>query len=175
MNWEKIETVCKEQLPNCVKNILSWCGYGTMISLQTISSESILQIEKHVNVHCLEMIQQLDCCHSEFYKQKIIFELLPGHRDLIIALSKIMSDHLIQNSQFVKILSEDIKKQCDLSTIMKELIQVALANNKISKNHAEYSDIIRYFATYIFLLCGRSCYNVLCQNLPFPSISTVCK
>lgn len=57
---------------------------------------------------------------------------------------------------------------------MRELIQTALQKENSGKNITRYSDIIRYFATYIFILCGRSCYEVLNKNLPLPSIPTVC-
>lgn len=193
MDWYEVEKLCKESLPSCVKKILSWSGYNTILSLQAISSESLLQIETHINIHCLGMIKNLDCCYSEFYSEQKLFKLLPGHQDLILEVAKVIKcqlhDQLSQNSHFshesnkrvtcgVSVknaydFNEYIKKHCGLSTIMKELIQTALKNSKSHKNHAEYSDILRFFATYIFLLCGRSCYKVLCDNLPFPSISTV--
>lgn len=185
MNWAKVEIVCQESLPSCLKKILSWSGYNTILSLQAISSESISRIEKHVNSHCLGMIQQLDCCYSEFYKEREVFEFLPGHQDLLLAVSKVITDQSIQDShsghdsndnvKYSCDLIENIQKHCDLSTIMKELMQTALRNGKVHKNHAQYSDKLRFFATYIFLLCGRSCYKVLYENLPLPSISTVCK
>ena len=68
-----------------------------------------------------------------------------------------------------------IEKEAGFSVILKELILTAIHNGNLSKNNAEYSDIIRYFSTYIYLIGGRSCYEVLSQNLPLPSRSTICK
>lgn len=63
----------------------------------------------------------------------------------------------------------------DCYPILNKLIKTAEFNELKDKNHATYSDEIRYFATYIFLLCGRSCYEMLRSNLPIPSVKTICK
>lgn len=61
------------------------------------------------------------------------------------------------------------------SVILTELIKTANKNKNRSKNGYQYEDIVKYFSTYIFLLCGRTCYETLNKNLPMPSTKTICK
>lgn len=37
------------------------------------------------------------------------------------------------------------------------------------------SEIIRYFAMYFHMVCGKMCYETLSSNLPLPQSSTVRK
>lgn len=175
MHWKTIEKFIGEQVPDCIKKFLCSCGYDTSMSIQSISQDSIAFIENHINSYGRQVIQQLDCCHSEFYKKQDTFYLLPGHRDLLIGLAKFlaksdinaMSDHVVN-------IHLELERPA-FSRIMKELIKTALVNEHNGKNNSKYTDIIRNFATYIFLLSGRSCYQVLYENLPLPSVETVCK
>lgn len=169
MLWQKIENFIGESIPQCIKKILISCGYDTMNSIQNLSHEGIAIIENHINSGNRKVITELSCCHSEFYIKQNTFHFLPGHRDFLLGMKNVLS----------KI---DVNAQCSdqidfsgFSVILKELVNTALKNKHNPPNNAKYSDIVRNFATYIFLLSGRSCYQVLSENLPFPSISTVCK
>lgn len=163
MNWTKVEEINREKLPKCIKEILNSCGYDTFGSLNGISEESLKEIENHINTS-RATIEALDCCYSEYYKSQDEFKLLPGHRDLIVTLSKL--------NYFANEQPHSVHDSQKFSFVLKELINTAtMIENKCSK----YSDIIRWFATYIFLLCGRSCYEVLNHNLPLPSTRTVRK
>lgn len=78
MNWKKIENVLGETLPQCIKAILSSCGYDTLISLKCISEQSLSEIESHINTNARSIINALNCCHSEHYKNISEFKLIPG-------------------------------------------------------------------------------------------------
>lgn len=183
MNWLKIERILGEDIPECIKKILSCSGYDTMLSLKNINLE---RIEKHINEHCRDLIQGLDCCHHEFYQKQEVFRFLPGHGDFLSTLSNYMCNHIEaeaasktevrsgRTSDNLR-LAEMVKQMSGFSVILKELILTAIKNADSSKNNAEYSDIIRYFATYVYIIGGRSCYEILHQNLPLPSRSTICK
>lgn len=178
MPWNRIEQIIGEMVPDCIKQILISCGYDTSTSIQSISQDSIALIENHINSHDHQIIFKLNCCHSEFYQKQEIFKLLPGHRDFLIGLGKFLVEPNI--NAISKTNNKDFELQHELqrpgfSRVMKELIETALMNKQNEKNNAKYSDIIRYFSTYIFLLSGRSCYQVLYENLPLPSVETVCK
>lgn len=187
MLWSNIEEIVGESIPMCIKKILLCCGYDTILSLQNISVETVNRIEKHVNEHVLNIVQEFDCCHESFYKDQTIFTFLPGHRDLLITLSKVLSkpqadfNSGTQNEQKCESLKhafnfvQGVERHPHLSVLLKEMIKTALRNGKFDKHNAEYTDIIRYFATYIYIIGGRSCYEVLYKNLPLPSVSTVCK
>lgn len=172
MFWPNVEKIVGESIPKCIQEILTACGYSNLLSLKTLSVESIAQIDKHVNVNCRDLIQNLSCSHAEYYKTQHTFQLLPGHRQLIIAMGKAIDQHFENHDESeYELLTKAIEKNSCFSVVMKELMKTALRNEL--KNKAQYSDIVRYFATYIFILCGRSCYTVLCKNLPLPSITSI--
>lgn len=182
MVWTIVENIIGESMPKCVQKILSACGNSTLLSLKGISAESIVQINEHVNLHCRDVIQNLTCshpeCSCECYKNQVTFQLLQGHRELILAIAKTIDhqyEHGNQDENEYELLMKAVENNSTLSVIMKELLKTALRNGQYPKNHADYSDIIRYFASYIFILCGRSCYTVLCKNLPLPSFSSICR
>lgn len=175
MFWSKVEKIIGDVIPNCVKTILTSCGYDTMMALKNISVNSATQIEIHINEQrkTTDIIQKLDCCNSETYKKQNVFKLLPGHRDFILSLPKLIISHQQCRLNSDESLIQAIERHTGVSVILRELVRTAVQN--AARNKERYSDIVRNFATYIFLLCGRSCYDVLYENLPLPSISTVCK
>lgn len=171
MFWSKIEELIGDPIPICVKKIITACGYSAIFSIKNITLESVEQIENHVNVYARDLIQKLDCCHHEFYKDQDVFKFLPGHRDLILTLPKFVVQMLHPDKYLIQV----VEQYPGFSMILRELIKMAIQNDKLPKNKAQYSDTIRYFATYIFLLCGRSCYDVLYKNLSLPSTSSIRK
>lgn len=63
----------------------------------------------------------------------------------------------------------------EYSVILTELLKTANNNFNKSKHAYQYNAIVRYFSTYVFLLCSRRCYETLNKNLPIPSTKTICK
>lgn len=182
MAWTIVENIIGECMPKCVQKLLTACGYSTLLSLKSISAESIVQINEHVNVHCRDLIQNLTCtypeCSCECYKNQFKFQLLPGHREFILAIAKAIDqpdkcEHENHDENEYELLMKAVEKNSTFSVIMKELMKTALQNGQYTENHAQYSDSIRYFATYIFIVGGRACYTALCKNLPLPSISSI--
>lgn len=165
MDWFKIQDLLNEPLPECIKKILSLCAYDTIASLRNINCESITEIQRQVNLHFRPSLQVLNCCHSNYYKQQSEFELLPGHRDFLLSLPRYLCALTTANSS----------KNTAFSTVLNSMIETARQNADKDNHNAQYNDIIRFFSTYVFLLCGRSCYEVLNHNLPLPSTRTVCK
>lgn len=88
MIWSKIEQIVGENVPLCIKKILSTCGYDSVLSLKNFSVETVNRIEKCVNENFRHIVREFDCCHGIFYKEQTIFKFLPGHCDLLIALSE---------------------------------------------------------------------------------------
>lgn len=108
------------------------------------------------------------------YADDQTFKLLPGHRRIILNLSNMICDaeNASEND------NSKAEKPMDLSNfsvVLQSLIETALSNaNKNSKQH-RYNEIIRSFSTYVYLMCGRACYETLSANLPIPKASTICK
>lgn len=73
------------------------------------------------------------------------------------------------------VVMQNNDEQTEYSVILSQLIKTAERNKNKSKHANYYSDTIKYFSTYIFLLCGRTCYETLCRNLPIPSTKTICE
>lgn len=163
MNWTKVEEITGEKFPMCTKEILNTCGYDTFGSLKCISEQSVQDIENHINTKSRATIEALKCCHSEYYKSLDEFKFIPGHKDLVISLSKL---------NYLTIEKHDLLPESNCSFFLKEMVKTAAT---IGKKCSKYSDVIRWFATYIFLQCGRSCYELLNQNLPLPSTRTIRK
>lgn len=174
MFYSRVEEIVGEQIPTCIKTILTSCGFNSLLSLRNISVESLVLIESHMNTHGQNFIQLFDCCHAEIYKTQREFKLIPGHRNVILSISEHVALYLKNRTSETQCESL-LQALSDMSLILKELVRTAVQNQNQPKNKAQYSDCIRYFATYVFTLCGRSCYEVLYRNLPLPSISTVCK
>lgn len=172
INWQGLEIFLGETLPICVKSVLSLCGYDTIFSLQYIDQDSVNTMEKHINENEMQKIKQFSCCHSEYYAKKEIFKLLPGH--VVILLS--LPNHVKKYLESIESDNQHPRKHIEnYSFILREMIETAEINMYRDKHHANYSDTIRFFATYVFLLCGRSCYEMLRLNLPFPSVKTIRK
>lgn len=98
------------------------------------------------------------------------FQLLPGHRTLILELGKSLNspnrnsdNNLIQNTKFI------------FSNLLTELNKMSIFNLGKTVQARRYSEIIQYFCIYMYMVCGKFCYEILSTNLPIPAPSTVCK
>lgn len=87
--WEKFENFVGTPVPNDIKIILSTCGFDTALSIASIKEENIIEIEKfftsylntnHDVLGTLNEYVTLDSTQDFAFK--------PGHRALIIGLSK---------------------------------------------------------------------------------------
>lgn len=172
INWETFENYFGEKIPTCIKTVLNLCGYSSFLSVKGIKQEDINEIEAHVTEHFSSNILQLQCCHCEYYKSQISrgqFKFLPGHETLLIVLPEYVEE--FQRAYMRKVIELDGR----YSFILNELIKTAEENKYKEVNQASYPDAIRFFAVYVFLLCGRSCYKMLKSNLPIPSVPTIRK
>lgn len=173
--WSKVNNIIEnssgQKVPKCIEEILNCCGYNHPLSWENFSCESLAEIENCMRSFNQSKIQKFDCslhgCPTAHYKDQKLFKLLPGHRTLITAIVKCVDQNHEKNSDELPLATKS-------SVIMKEFIKSAIENER-SANNNTYSDVMRNFATYIFNMSGRSCYNVLYKNLPLPSIATVCK
>lgn len=172
--WSKIESFMDEKLPPCVKKILSETGYDNSVSLADMQPIEINYIEESLNKEFHFIIENLECCHSTTYKNQQTFRFLPGHRKLILRLSNV----LLEMNELESVASNCPKNSNylnDLSFLMKTLIETAERNaHKIPTQH-RYCEIVRCFAAYIYMTCGKMCYETLCRNLPLPQPSSICK
>lgn len=159
------------EIPNDTKEILTVCGYDNLIALSEIDDKEISVIENYVNqngkIHpkIQQVLQRRDL---------EIFSFLPGHRKLLNTLAQKAKQKLSSEKESASNKTSD----CDLSNatfIMKELINSMRDNANIPVTGHRYSEAIQWFGTYIYMLSGKAAYEVLCNNLPLPKDSTICK
>lgn len=103
------------------------------------------------------------------YKKQEIFQFFLGYRDISLNLPENIKDMQIQS----KVVNQNLTKndeenddrkdvsQIEYSHILTQMINVARMNKNKSKHSNQCTDDIKYFSTYIFLLCGRTCYETL--------------
>lgn len=59
------------------------------------------------------------------------------------------------------------------SHLLNMLINNAKYNSNKDPKGYRYDECIRYFATYIYIMCGKACYETLSANLPIPKAQTI--
>lgn len=124
------------------------------------------------------MLQDLDCCYSTTYKNQRTFRFLPGHRSMILNFPKLvksMQQSIIQQQTINSIATQKEVSSNEFSHLLKMFNETAEQNANRVPTRYRYSETIRYFAIYIFIMCGRMSYEILSANLPLPQASTVCK
>lgn len=185
--WVDIEHFNQIEVPMCLKFILSKCGYDTMLSLKYISETAITEIECHVRKYKNKIFSDgndMDQCLHE-YKNQDLFTILPGHRSILLDLPQCIrkmqaektlygdgNTNVMTNVETVVDTSSAVTTT-DYSAILNELIKSAKTNQNKPKNAYTYEDIIKHFSTYIFLLCGKTCYDTLSANLPIPGTKSI--
>lgn len=182
--WSSIKSRCNNQnFPNCIKMILFHAGYDNLLGISALNEELIAQAEEYVNSNGKELVEKLTCCHSEEYKNSIAnrtFKFLPGHKKLILMAREIAAELIAPNEEPVQSRITHIWNAMEsfgpnVPNVLKRLIQTALKNSQVQPNLNSYSDTIKYFAIYVYLMCGRQCYDVLNSNLAMPAASTIGK
>lgn len=165
-------------------------GFNSHLSLLSINGEELKNVEKYTNEYLADTIAKLICCQSNIYKSQIIekqFQFAPGHRVLILSFPKQLEERMhkttssFQSKDFfldffgqLEEISTRVKNEPALSNVLKELVKTALNNFGKPPNRNEYSETMKYFSAYIYMICGRKCYEILQSNLSMPAVSTVC-
>lgn len=160
MNWEIFEKEIGGEIPKCVKALMEFSGFETLASLKNITSDTLIETEQYINNHACKTIENFTCQHSKIYQDQTEFKFLPGHRNLLLNFPT---------------FSCNVQKHVKFSLPLQKIIETAEQNYNKLKFHNKYDDVIRFFTTYLFLQCGRSCYAFLSRNLPLPSIKTIFK
>lgn len=167
-----MQSILDETIPRCIKLTLHLSGYDSNISLSELNDVRISEIEKFINNGKFDQFKNLlNCTHSEYYANQPVFKFLPGHVAFLLALGKLIKEHIPDIIHVEKLSAQCFEK----FPILKEMIAIAELHAREDSNRHRYSDKLRYFATYIFLHSGRSCYKMLQANLPLPSVKTICK
>lgn len=150
-----------------MKHILIECGYDNIYSLKLINDDKLNALEMEMNTHP-QVIQSFNCTHSKVYKSQPKFKILLGHRTLLL--------HWIQNLSQTENQSSERSIDIDhpaLSKIMSEILRCFLANHNKPPNNRRFSELVMNYSIYLYILAGKACYEIICENLPLPKVSTI--
>lgn len=76
------------QIPKCLVVILRSCGFDNALAVEFIDEKAIEEIEAHMRESGKVIIQGLDCCSCDTYKEQTLFEFTPGHKRTILAIAQ---------------------------------------------------------------------------------------
>lgn len=138
-------------------------GFENESSLKSIHSEIIADIENYAN-------ENPAILENTAYKNISKFKFKPGHKLLLLQLPNQIK--ILRESQTNK--SQESRTN-DFSQVLKTFIDTAESNFGKPPNGFRYDEINRYFSTFVYLLCGKACYDTLSANLPIPSSHTIRK
>lgn len=158
-----------------------------MLSIKQFSNETINELEQYIQKKkssiLPEIYEKLACFgeddHSlSEYDNQDLFEFLPGHRTILLSLKS--NIQRMQKQAVARAYNNAANNSVEIESgkypfILTEFIKTANQTFNKSKHAHQYNDVVKYFSTYIFLLCGRTCYETLNKNLPIPSTKTICK
>lgn len=87
MEWHDIEEEIGS-IPPCLKVLLNATGYDSFASIIELNSARICELEQYIT--STGIVGDLECCHSQTYKNQKIFAFLPGHLTILKTLPEIL-------------------------------------------------------------------------------------
>lgn len=163
----RLEHVLGEKIPECLVEFLKASGFDTELAIEHIDTNTIHEIETFVETNRVIFDNLLS---KSIYKSIQPFKFAPGHRILLKKIPGLISS--IKND---KLELKTARNTPIHSIVLRALLEMAEKNSPDHPKANRYNTIIQWFSVYIFLLCGRSCYETLSTNLPIPQASTICK
>lgn len=157
-----MEFFLKDKIPNDIELILHRTGFDSKLALLSIDESVIVEIEKHAN-------EDRSVLSETSYENIKHFKFKPGHKIFLLNLSK---QEILWSDADEKI--SDYEKS-DFSFMLRKFIQTAESNSGKHPKGRRFDETIRSFSTYIYLMCGRACYETLSANFPIPQATTICK
>lgn len=153
--FESFEIYLGYKLPENVKGILIKNQFDNEISLAELNDGIISELEALSND-----------------------KFLLGHRGLLLGLPKKIAAFTKRNEEFIEEnveenVNTDILNSPHVSFIMKQLVKCALQNANVEPKQRRYTDAIRNFGIYPYVMCGKASYEVLCNNIPLPKPTTI--
>lgn len=171
--WNELKALLGEEVPDVLRRILVFTGFDRKLCLQNINNDDIADIENFIYENRMGIDLQ-----GTIYRDQQIFKLAPGHKTFLLLMSekiKERQNHQQQQKVYVakEKLGDDHIIPADLPAVLKDIFETFIRNKDRHKNFKRYSDTIKYFFLYIYLIGGRLCYETLSQNLPIPTIGSI--
>lgn len=154
------------EIPKILIQILNLVGYDNPIAIKGLNTETVLEIEKYVNENLNDVLV------NSIYSNMKEFSFLPGHKAILLSLPSYV-DEFDRTTQ--KSSTDCFVDTLPLSYIMKKMIKTGMKNYDRDKKHNQFLVEIKHWATYLYMMCGKACYEILCHNLPLPQANTIRK
>lgn len=151
----------KDKIPNDIELILQRSGFDSKLALQSIDESVIVEIENQGN-------EDRSILANTSYENTENFKFKPGHKVFLLNLSKEVISWKENDDKIVHDTSA-------FSFMLRKFIETAEKNFGKLPNGHRYDEANQSFSTYIYLMCGKACYETLSANLPIPKASTICK
>lgn len=166
-----MEQFTGETIPKLIVDILTNTGYDTPWAIQSIKCEQILKIECHINAKSSRFE---NIFKGTVYEEVTPFELLPGHEAMVLNLPKVY-EQMKMVEKVIQPKKDDERDKSNYSVVLKSLIETVEKNKFREPKGRRFDEPIHSYATYLYLMSGKACYQSLCANLPIPQADTVCK
>lgn len=128
-------------------------------------------MELYIELNLKHVVKMFKCCHADTYQNQKQFKFLPAHRKVLLNMKAQIAE---MKSNGTIITNHISQFTFDQFSPLLQIIILYIYLNQISTQF-RYHEIIRYFAMYLYMVCGKLCYETLCSNLPLPQPSTVRK
>lgn len=165
--WSKFEYHIRDRVPDFLIKLLKNAGYDTGFSVKLLNNELVDQLESFAN--------------EQNPKPEQPVKILPGHRATLLALPSTVENYEKNIDESIALSRNSISSRthsCEdthFSFILSKLIETAKKNMNKDPNHRRYPQELHYFAMYMYIMCGKSAYEVLSKNIPLPQASTTCE
>lgn len=163
--FSELSEFLNETIPPDIVSILDRSGYDTKTALMALDDEAIDQLEQYIR-------ENKSVLQNTSFQTGGIFKFKPGHRKLLLELPKRIQN-MIGNTDRKANEPGNVSHSSKFSYILNMLINTAKVNSDKEPKGSRYHETIRYFATYIYIMCGKACYETLSANLPLPKAQTI--
>lgn len=159
--FHEFEKNFNDKISDDIKKILLRSGFDSKSSILGLNTDVIKDIEQFAN-------EDRSVLEGTSYENMGEFKFKPGHKIAILHLAN-------QVKQLIESGFDEREKNelCDFSIVLKSFIDTATSNSGRKPNGFRYNEINQYFSTFIYLFCGKACYETLSANLPIPQSITI--
>lgn len=176
--WSSIESDLGEPVPQSLKYLLVETGYDNIVSLRCLDDKNISVLENFIDENALhrELASKVHCVTASLYENMGTFRFAPGHKQFLKAIS--LSKRSANQADGVADVADNELKEGESAGKSSFLLQCLMDSQK-QQNRAKsthgyrYSEYVKQFFTYAYLISGRLSYETLHANLPIPSVSAI--
>lgn len=157
----------------CVKKILTQNGYESEHGLQLLDESNLERLENFIGNDWQSILGSVTKCdHFKIYTKQQKFKFLEGHKRLLLNWCKELNEKKLDGKS--QLAEQSFVENPAFSPIMKVMITAALNNFQKPANTRRFPDLLKDFATYIYIMAGKATYEILAANIHLPKAKTIC-